>query len=69
MAAAGVTELYNYDEFVAEKYERWLNFSSSPPLGQKAPDFTLWSLDDEQTILMEVLGSSGYTVVEFGSFT
>jgi len=69
MAAADVTELYNYDEFVAEKYERWLNFSASPPLGRKAPDFPLWSLCDEQTTLMEILGSSGYTVVEFGSFT
>jgi hypothetical protein len=30
---------YNYDAFVPENFERWLNFEASPPLGQKAPDF------------------------------
>ena len=28
---------YNYDTFVPENFERWLNFDASPPLGQKLP--------------------------------
>ncbi|MCF6278518.1 MAG: hypothetical protein L3J16_07215 [Anaerolineales bacterium] len=61
--------LYNYDEFVPEKFERWLNFESSPPLGQPAPDFLLWQLDESETRLSDVWSAHALTVVEFGSFT
>lgn len=60
---------YNYDEFVPEKFEPWLNFEASPPLGEQAPDFPLWRLDGSETRLSEVLRGHIYTVVEFGSFT
>ena len=62
-------ESYNYDEFVPEKFEQWLDFEHSPELGIKAPDFPLWQLDGIQTQLLDVLSSSLFTVVEFGSFT
>jgi hypothetical protein len=61
---------YNYDAFIPENFEPWLNFAASPPLGQPAPDFLLWRLDDRhQTSLKEIWTSHTYTVVEFGSFT
>ena len=60
---------YNYDAFVPENFERWLNFDASPPLGQKAPDFPLWELDGRETRLSVVWASHTYTIVEFGSFT
>ena len=61
--------LYNYDEFVPEKFERWMNFDTSPALGKKAPDFPLWYLDGSETRLSDVWGKHILTVVEFGSFT
>ncbi len=60
---------YNYDAFVPDKFERWLNFDASPPLGQPAPDFPLWELDGRETRLSAVWSRFAYTVVEFGSFT
>lgn len=60
---------YNYDEFVPEKFEPWLNFSSSPPLGYPGPDFPLWHLDGQETALSEVWSQHTFTIVEFGSFT
>jgi hypothetical protein len=60
---------YNYDEFIPEKFEPWLKFEASPPLGQQAPDFPLWQLDGGPTKLSEVWANHIYTVVEFGSFT
>ncbi len=60
---------YNYDEFVPEKFEPWLNFESSPPLGQPAPDFPLWALDGRETRLSAIWSNHTYTIVEFGSFT
>ncbi len=60
---------YNYDAFVPEKFERWMNFHASPPLGRRAPDFPLWDLDGAETRLSEVWSSNSYTIVEFGSFT
>ncbi len=60
---------YNYDAFVPEKFERWLNFDASPPLGKKAPDFPLWGLDGTETSLSAPWSEHAYTVVEFGSFT
>jgi hypothetical protein len=60
---------YNYDEFTPEKVLPWLNFESSPTIGQKAPDFPLWHLDQTETSLSQIWSSHKYTVVEFGSFT
>jgi hypothetical protein len=60
---------YNYDEFVPSKFQPWMRFDASPPLGQPAPDFPLWTLDGSETRLSEVWSRYAYTVVEFGSFT
>ncbi len=69
MAAQDLTSRYNYDAFIPEKFEPWLNFEESPPLGEKAPDFPLWRLDGTETSLGELWVEYAYTVVEFGSFT
>lgn len=60
---------YNYDEFVPEKFEPWLNFEASPPLGEPAPDFPLWRLDRSRVLLSDIWSQYTYTIVEFGSFT
>ena len=69
MKEQNITALYNYDTFVPGKFERWMNFSASPPLGKTVPDFPLWHLDTRPTTLIQVLSQSVLTVVEFGSFT
>ena len=60
---------YNYDEFVPEKFERWMRFDQSPSLGSKVNDFNLWYLEENKTSLVEIFDQSQFTVVEFGSFT
>jgi hypothetical protein len=60
---------YNYDSFVPEKFEPWMNFDASPKTGTMALDFPLWNLDETPTRLSEVWSRHDYTVVEFGSFT
>jgi len=60
---------YNYDEFVPSKFQPWMRFDASPPLGQPAPDFPLWTLEGSETRLSEVWSRYAYSVVEFGSFT
>jgi hypothetical protein len=61
---------YNYDEFTPEKVLPWLNFESSPGLGQRAPDFPLWQLEDgRQLRLSDLWSKHTYTIIEFGSFT
>jgi hypothetical protein len=69
MTAQDLISRYNYDAFVPEKFEPWLNFEESPPLGQQAPDFPLWPLEGGASSLGEVWSEHTYTVVEFGSFT
>ncbi len=65
-----LVERYNYDAFVPHKFEPWLRFEASPPLGKPAPSFPLWRLEDRsETSLSEIWASNSYTVVEFGSFT
>lgn len=64
-----LTRAYNYDAFVPEKFEPWMNFSSSFPLGQTVPNFPLWRLDETQTSLLDQLRQNRLTFVEFGSFT
>jgi hypothetical protein len=34
---------------IPEKFESWLNFASSPPLGYPGPDFPMWHLDEQET--------------------
>ncbi len=60
---------YNYDEFVPEKFTRWMNFESSPIIGKPAPDFPVWNLDQSETRLSDIWSEHTLTVVEFGSFT
>lgn len=60
---------YNYDEFVPAKFEPWMRFDESPPLGKPAPDFPLWELDSSETRLSNIWSRYTYTIVEFGSFT
>jgi hypothetical protein len=69
MTDSDLVARYNYDAFVPEKFEPWMNFDASPPLGQRAPDFPLWDLDGDETRLSTVWPRHVYTVVEFGSFT
>jgi hypothetical protein len=69
MGDAHLLTRYNYDEFVPEKYQPWLNFAASPPLGEQAPDFPLWDPDGRQTSLSALWARYTYLIVEFGSFT
>lgn len=62
-------ERYNYDAFIPANFEPWMNFDKSPALGQKAPDFPLWTLEGEETSLSQQWSQHLYTVVELGSFT
>lgn len=61
--------LYNYDEFIPAKFEPWMNFNSSPALGEPAPDFPLWDLEQKETSLRQIISQNLYTIIEFGSFT
>lgn len=69
MKASELQKQYNYDAFVPENVNRWINFDSSPPLGEQAPDFPLWNLEEKTTRLSNIWSQNLYTVVEFGSFT
>lgn len=60
---------YNYDSFVPEKFEQWMNFDSSPKTGTMGLDFPLWRLDESETRLSEIWSQHDFTIVEFGSFT
>lgn len=60
---------YNYDSFTPKNFEPWMKFDKSPVVGQPAPDFSLWSLDQVLTSLSEIVSKNLYTIVEFGSFT
>ncbi len=69
MTDGDLVRRYNYDEFIPAKFEPWMRFESSPPLGQSGPDFPLWDLDGTETRLSTVWSQNLYTIVEFGSFT
>lgn len=69
MSDADLLSRYNYEAFVPEKFEPWMRFDQSPPLGQPAPDFLLTRLDGTTTCLSEIWAAHVYTIVEFGSFT
>jgi hypothetical protein len=62
-------DLYNYDAFIPEKIQPWMNFEDSPPVGIPAPDFPLWDHHQNRTSLREIWSQFTYTIVEFGSFT
>jgi len=64
-----ILDRYNYDEFVPEKFLPWMRFHESPAVGQPAPDFPLWDLDEQKTNLDEIWSNHLYVIVEFGSFT
>ena len=49
MPDADLLTRYNYDAFVPEKFEPWMRFDESPPLGETAPDFPLTALDGTAT--------------------
>jgi hypothetical protein len=53
---------YNYDAFVPAKFEPWMRFEASPPLGQVAPDFPLWPLVGGETSLSAVCSAHTYTI-------
>jgi hypothetical protein len=69
MADNDLLTRYNYDEFIPEKFQPWMQFNESPPLGEPAPDFPLTRLDGSAVTLKEVVSSHTYTIAEFGSFT
>ena len=69
MSSEDLLSQYNYDAFVVEKFERWMNFDASPPVGKPAPDFPLWDLDGRETRLSALWSENTLTVLEFGSFT
>lgn len=69
MAQDAMVSQYNYDSFVPEKFSRWMNFESSPPLGKPAPDYPVWLLDGCESSLSNIWSENSLTVVEFGSFT
>ena len=69
MADPDLLSRYNYDAFIPQNFEPWMNFDASPPLGQPAPDFPLWSLDGDEIRLSAIWSRHTYTIVEFGSFT
>lgn len=69
MSDADILTRYNYDTFIPEKFEPWMRFDESPPLGQPAPDFPLTRQDGTITRLSEIWSAHLYTIVEFGSFT
>jgi hypothetical protein len=69
MSDVDLLSRYNYDVFVPKKFEPWMRFDESPPLGQSAPDFSLTRLDGTITRLSEIWSADLYTIVEFGSFT
>ncbi len=69
MTDQDLVKRYNYDSFIPEKFMPWMRFDKSPTLGEIAPDFPLWTLDEQETSLSAVRKEHVYTVVEFGSFT
>ena len=60
---------YNYDSFILENFNTWMQFDQSPPVGVAAPDFPLWDLEENQISLREIWSQNTYTIIEFGSFT
>lgn len=69
MSDSDLLHRYNYAEFSEETAFPWVRFDESPDLGQTAPDFPLWTLDERETALSAIWGENLFTVVEFGSFT
>ncbi len=64
-----MTFQYNYPNFIPSEIESHLSFDRSPVLGEPAPDFPLWDLNQNKTALSAIWSQFDYTIVEFGSFT
>ena len=60
---------YNYVSFIPDNFMPWMKFDHSPEVGEEAPDFPLWNLEEKVTSLSEIWSSNLFSVVEFGSFT
>jgi hypothetical protein len=60
---------YNYDSFVPDNFMPWMRFDASPALGDPAPDFPLWDLEEREVNLSSLWSENLYTIVEFGSYT
>jgi hypothetical protein len=60
---------YNYDSFVPDNFMPWMRFDASPALGDPAPDFPLWDLEEREVNLSSLWSEHLYTIVEFGSYT
>ena len=63
------TEQYNYTTFHRDAFTPLMRWDISPPIGEKAPDFPLWTLDETETSLSALWEQHKYLIVEFGSFT
>ncbi len=59
-----VTE-YNYERFSADDYD--LDKFDGPTVGEKAPDFTCTTIDNQSKQLLEFEGD--FLVLELGSIT
>lgn len=64
-----LSKKYNYDSFTPQNFQPWLRFDDSPPLGERGPNFSLWTLNKEKVVLSDLWGEHLYTIVEFGSYT
>lgn len=64
-----LVERYNYSAFKHENYSQWMKWDESPNLGEDAPDFPLWHLDESETSLSALWEKYKFLVIEFGSFT
>jgi len=61
---------YNYEHFTAETADAHWNWAGAPPLGQRAPDFTLFTLDGLLELpLRELCRRHALTVIELGSYS
>ena len=60
---------YNYDSFEPDNFMPWMRFEASPALGDPAPDFPLWDLDEQEVNLCSLWSEHLYTIFEFGSYT
>jgi hypothetical protein len=58
-----------YDSFVPDNFMPWMRFDASPALGDPAPDFPLWDLEEREVNLSSLWSEHLYTIVEFGSYT
>ena len=56
-----LTESYTFDEITPEKVGSWMRFAECPKLGQPAPDFPLWEMNQQKTCLCPIWIANLYT--------